>query len=41
MTYVEYSEKLERLKQLVAHPQTGTPAQLAQRFWVSVRTATS
>ena len=38
MTYFEYSEKLERLKHLIEHKQTGTPEQLAQRFAVSVRT---
>ena len=29
MTYFEYNEKLERLKHLVEHRQTGTPEQLA------------
>ncbi|MDQ3844304.1 MAG: HTH domain-containing protein [Bacteroidota bacterium] len=38
MTYLEYSDKLERLKQLVEQKQAGTPEQLAKKLNVSERT---
>jgi predicted DNA-binding transcriptional regulator YafY len=39
MNYFDYTDKLERIKQLAAHKQTGTPTQLAKRLNVSKRTA--
>jgi len=39
MTYMNYSRKLEAIKYMAAHKQTGTPRQLAEKLEVSVRTA--
>ncbi|MBD0351197.1 MAG: hypothetical protein ICV65_08595, partial [Flavisolibacter sp.] len=38
MTYLEYSDKLDRLKHLVEQKQAGTPEQLAKKLNVSERT---
>ena len=38
MNFFDYSTKLERIKDLAAHKQAGTPCQLARRLDVSERT---
>ncbi len=38
MKFIEYAEKLETIKYLSAHKQTGTPRRLAQKLNVSERT---
>ena len=39
MKYMDYARKLEALKYLAAHKQTGTPRSLAEKLEVSERTA--
>ena len=39
MKFIEYSKKLEAIKDMAEHKRTGTPRQLAEKFEVSVRTA--
>ncbi len=38
MTYFEHSEKLETLKYLAEHKQSGTPQDLAKKLHISERT---
>lgn len=38
MTYFEYTEKLEALKRLAEHKQSGTPQVLAEKLGTSERT---
>ncbi len=38
MTFIDYAQKIETLKALARHKQSGTPEQLAKKFQVSERT---
>ncbi|HYV91430.1 MAG TPA: HTH domain-containing protein [Chitinophagales bacterium] len=39
MRYIEYSKKLQAIKDMAEHRRTGTPRQLAEKLEVSERTA--
>ena len=39
MKFIEYSRKLEAIKYMAAHKQTGNPRELAKKLDVSERTA--